>query len=152
MFVLRSAGLTLLVYALFSAAFGLNGQELPWFIAAVLLSIGGIALLAAKPWSRIVVLSSTFAAVVVGAISQIRTAQQFQISLESATVSWALWSALWLATAYIGSRYLSDQGAVREDVRISGPKDTEHQGRGFHQSAKPPRLSRGLVRRKGQGE
>lgn len=115
MFVLRSAGLTLLVYALFSAAFGLNAKELPWFIAAVLLAIGGIALWLAKPWSRIVVLSSTVAAVMVGAISQIRTAQQFQISLESATLSWALWSALWLATAYIGTRYLSDQGAIRDD-------------------------------------
>lgn len=116
MFVLRAAGSTLLVYALFNAAFGLNRQELPWVISAVLLAIGGMALLVAQPWSRIVVLSSAAAAAVVGAISQFRTAQDVDISLESATVAWALWSALWLATAYIGSKYLSDKGVVLEEL------------------------------------
>ena len=81
MFVLRAAGSTLLVYALFNAAFGLNRQELPWLISAVLLTIGGVALLAAQPWSRIVVLSSAAAAAAVGAISQFRTAQDVDISL-----------------------------------------------------------------------
>lgn len=112
MFVLRAAGCTLLVYALFNAAFGLNRQELPWILAAILLAIGGLALLAARPWSRIVVLAAAAAAAAVGAISQFRTAQDVQVSLESATVAWALWSALWLATAYIGSKYLSDRGPV----------------------------------------
>jgi hypothetical protein len=114
MFVLRAAGCTLLVYALFNAAFGLNRQELPWLLAAVLLTIGGLALLAARSWSRLVVLASAAAAAVVGAISQFRTAQDIEISLESATVAWALWSALWLATAYIGARYLTDEGVVSE--------------------------------------
>ena len=45
MFVLRAAGATLLIYALFNAAFGLNRQELPWLMSAVLLTIGGFALL-----------------------------------------------------------------------------------------------------------
>ena len=112
MFVLRAAGCTLLVYALFNAAFGLNRQELPWILAAILLAIGGLAVLAARPWSRIVVLAAAAAAAAVGAISQFRTAQDVQVSLESATVAWALWSALWLATAYIGSKYLSDRGPV----------------------------------------
>lgn len=112
MFVLRAAGCTLLVYALFNAAFGLNRQELPWILAAILLAIGGLALLSARPWSRIVVLAAAAAAAAVGAISQFRTAYDVHVSLESATVAWALWSALWLATAYIGSKYLSDQGAV----------------------------------------
>ncbi len=116
MFVLRAAGSTLLVYALFNAAFGLNRQELPWLLSAVLLTIGGLALLAAQPWSRIVVLSSAAAAAVVGAISQFRTAQDVNLSLESATVAWSLWSALWLATAYVGSKYLSDQGLVPEEL------------------------------------
>lgn len=116
MFVLRAAGSTLLVYAVFNAAFGLNRQELPWVISAVLLAIGGIALLVAQPWSRIVVLSSAAAAAAVGAISQFRTAQDVEISLESATVAWALWSALWLATAYIGSKYLSDKGVVVDEL------------------------------------
>jgi hypothetical protein len=116
MFVLRAAGSTLLVYALFNAAFGLNRQELPWLLSAVLLTIGGIALLAAQPWSRIVVLSSAAAAALVGAISQFRTAQDVDLSLESATVAWSLWSALWLATAYVGSKYLSDKGVVLEDL------------------------------------
>ena len=116
MFVLRAAGSTLLVYALFNAAFGLNRQELPWLISAVLLTIGGVALLAAQPWSRIVVLSSAAAAAAVGAISQFRTAQDVDISLESATVAWSLWSALWLATAYIGTKYLSDKGVVLEEL------------------------------------
>lgn len=116
MFVLRAAGTTLLVYALFNAAFGLNRQELPWLLSAVLLSIGGVALLAAQSWSRIVVLSSAAAAAIVGAISQFRTAQDVHLSVESATVAWSLWSALWLATAYVGSKYLSDQGALLEDL------------------------------------
>lgn len=116
MFVLRAAGSTLLVYALFNAAFGLNRQELPWVISAVLLLIGGAALLLARPWSRVVVLASAAAAAAVGAISQFRTAQDVQISLESATVAWTLWSALWLATAYIGSKYLSDKGVLVEQL------------------------------------
>lgn len=116
MFVLRAAGSTLLIYALFNAAFGLNRQELPWMISAVLLMIGGIALLVAQPWSRVVVLASAAAAAAVGAISQFRTAQDVDISLESATVAWALWSALWLATAFIGSKYLSDKGVVLREL------------------------------------
>jgi hypothetical protein len=119
MFVLRAAGATLLIYALFNAAFGLNRQELPWLISAVLLAIGGLALLTAQSWSRIVVLSSAAAAAAVGAISQFRTAQDVHISLESATVAWSLWSALWLATAYIGSKYLSDKGVVLEELQAS---------------------------------
>ena len=115
MFVPRTAGSTLLIYALFNAAFGLNRQELPWLISAVLLAIGGVALLVAGPWSRTVVLSSAAAAAAVGAISQFRTAQDVSLSLEAATVAWSLWSALWLATAYIGSRYLSDRDPS-EDV------------------------------------
>ncbi len=114
MFVLRAAGCTLLVYALFNAAFGLNRQELPWLLAAILLAIGGLALLAARPWSRIVVLASAAAAAAVGAISQLRTAHDAHFDLETATVAWALWSALWLATAYIGSRYLSSEGGAAE--------------------------------------
>ena len=116
MFVLRAAGSTLLIYALFNAAFGLNRQELPWLMSAVLLTIGGIALLVAQPWSRIVVLASAAAAAAVGAISQYRTAHDVEISLESATVAWTLWSALWLATAYIGTKYLSDKGVVVEEL------------------------------------
>lgn len=116
MFVLRAAGLTLLIYAVFNAAFGLNRQELPWVMSAVLLTIGGLALLLAQPWSRIVVLASAAAAAAVGAISQFRTAQDVNISLESATVAWTLWSALWLATAYIGSKYLSDKGVALAEL------------------------------------
>jgi len=112
MFVLRAAGSTLLIYAVFNAAFGLNRQELPWLLSGILLTIGGLALLLAQPWSRIVVLASAAAAAAVGAISQYRTANDVDISLESATVAWALWSALWLATAYIGTRYLSDRGVA----------------------------------------
>jgi len=117
MFVLRAAGSTLLIYALFNAAFGLNRQELPWLISAALLTIGGIALVVAQPWSRVVVLASAAAAAAVGAISQFRTAQDVSISLESATVAWSLWSALWLATAYIGTKYLSDEGVLLDELR-----------------------------------
>lgn len=116
MFVLRAAGSTLLIYALFNAAFGLNRQELPWLLSAVLLTIAGFALLMAQPWSRIVVLSSAVAAAIVGAISQFRTALDVHLSLESATVAWSLWSALWLATAYIGTKYLTDKGVAAEDL------------------------------------
>jgi hypothetical protein len=116
MFVLRAAGSTLLIYALFNAAFGLNRQELPWMISAVLLLIGGIALFVAQPWSRVVVLAAAAAAAAVGAISQVRTAQTVDVSLESATVAWTLWSALWLATAYVGAKYLTDKGVVVDEL------------------------------------
>lgn len=114
MFMLRAAGSMLLIYALFNAAIGLNRQELPSLISAILLAIGGIALILAQPWSRIVLLTTAVAAAVIGAISQVRMAQDGSIRFEDAVVTWALWSALWLVTAYIGSRYLSDRGIVRE--------------------------------------
>lgn len=133
MFVLRAAGSTLLIYALFNAAFGLNRQELPWLISAALLTIAGIALVLAQPWSRVVVLASAAAAAAVGAISQFRTAQDVSISLESATVAWSLWSALWLATAYIGTKYLSDEGVDLDQLE-------ETQFRSSTRSVKAPAL------------
>ena len=62
------------------------------------------------------VLSSAVAAAIVGAISQFRTAVDVDLSLESATVAWSLWSALWLATAYIGTKYLTDKGVALEEL------------------------------------
>lgn len=121
MLVLRAAGSTLLIYALFNAAFGLNRQELPWLFSAILLAIGGLALIVAQPWSRVVVLAAAAAAAAVGAISQYRTAQDVDVSVESATVAWALWSALWLATAYIGTKYLSDAGVVLDEPQDAEP-------------------------------
>ncbi|MGZ9100187.1 MAG: hypothetical protein ACXW3O_10825 [Brevundimonas sp.] len=117
MFALRAAGSTLMVYALFNAAFGLNRQEAPWLLSAVLLAISGFALLVARPWSRVVVLSSAVAAAIVGAISQFRTAVDVHLPTETATVAWALWSTLWLATAYIGSKYLSEDGVQERQAR-----------------------------------
>ena len=122
MFMLRAAGSMLLIYALFNAAVGLNRQELPLLISAFLLAIGGIALILAQPWSRIVLLATAVAAAVIGAISQVRMAQDGSIRFEDAVVAWALWSALWLVTAYIGSRYLSDPGIVREGQPGGAPK------------------------------
>lgn len=61
-FMLRAAGSMLLIYPLFNAAFGLNRHELPWLISAFLLAIGGIVLVVAQPWSRIVVLAAAVAA------------------------------------------------------------------------------------------
>ena len=110
------------IYALLNAAVGLNRQELPLLISAFLLAIGGIALILAQPWSRIVLLATAVAAAFIGAISQARMAQDWSIRFEDAVVAWALWSALWLVTAYIGSRYLSDRGIVLEERPGGAPQ------------------------------
>ena len=31
-------------------------------------------------------------------------------------MAWSLWSALWLATAYIGTKYLMDKGVALEEL------------------------------------
>jgi hypothetical protein len=108
MFMPRATGLILLLYGLFHAAMGLMENELPWLMTAVLLGIGGAALVVAQPWSRLVVYAAALAAAAVGLISQVSAAAQTGVDIPLAIVIWALWTSLWLAVAYVGGRYLPD--------------------------------------------
>lgn len=108
LFAPRAAGATLLVYALFNAAFGLNRDELPWLISAGLLAIASLALIFAWRGARLIVLATALTAAVVGWFSQLRAANEVHLGTEDATLAWALWAVLWLATAHIGARYLPD--------------------------------------------
>ena len=136
MFMLRAAGSMLLIYALFNAAFGLNRQELAWLISAFLLAIGGIALILAQPWSRIVVLATAVTAAVIGAISQVRMAQDGSIRFEDAVVAWALWSALCSALAKSVSRSCASKISSRRrsrwrDTLKPGTRSTEMKRRSW---------------------
>ena len=108
MFMPRATGLILLLYGLFHAAMGLLQDEAPWMMTAILLGIGGAALLLARPWSRTVVYAAALAAAAVGLISQVSAAAQTGVDIPLAIVIWALWTSLWLAVAYVGGRYLPD--------------------------------------------
>lgn len=106
MFMPRATGLILLFYGVFHLAMGLGQGELPWLMTAVLLGIGGAALLLVQPWSRKVVYATALAAAAVGLISQVSTASQAGVNVPLAIVIWSLWTSLWLAVAYVGARYL----------------------------------------------
>ncbi|HYC75832.1 MAG TPA: hypothetical protein VEC04_13405 [Brevundimonas sp.] len=119
MFMPRATGLILLFYGIFHASMGAVQGELPWLIAAVLLGIGGTALLLERPWSRTVVYASALSAAAVGLISQVASASQAGVDIPLAIVIWALWTSLWLAVAYVGARYLPD-GRDGEDPILAG--------------------------------
>ena len=108
MFMLRASGATLLTFAVFNLAFGLNGQSVGWLVSALLLMVAGIALIRPMRLSRVIVYGAALSAAFVGAISQILSAQAAHTDLAAAGGAWALWSAIWLTTAYIGARYLPD--------------------------------------------
>lgn len=114
MFMPRATGLILLLYGLFHAAMGLLQNELPWLMTAILLGIGGAALLLGRPWSRVVVYATALAAAAVGLISQVSAAAETGVDIPLAIVIWALWTSLWLAVAYVGGRYLPDSEAPPE--------------------------------------
>ena len=112
MFMPRATGLILLFYGAFHLAMGLSQGELPWLMTAVLLGIGGTALLLIRPWSRKVVYATALAAAAVGLISQVREASGAGIDIPLAIVIWALWTSLWLAVAYVGVRYMPDDDSA----------------------------------------
>ena len=114
MFMLRASGATLLLFAAFNLAFGLNGAAIGWLISALLLMVAGIALVQPRRLSRVIVYAAALSAAVIGAVSQILNAQATQTDLAAAGGAWALWSAIWLTTAYIGTKYLPEGPGVRE--------------------------------------
>ncbi|HEY0053193.1 MAG TPA: hypothetical protein VGB49_07275, partial [Caulobacteraceae bacterium] len=89
MFMLRSAGATLFVFAVFNAAFGLNavakGDRIGWLLSACLLLGAAVALVMARPWSRVAVYSAAIGAAVLGAVSQISTAAATNTDMTAAT-------------------------------------------------------------------
>jgi hypothetical protein len=104
----RATGVILLLYSGFHMILGLWVPEFPWLLTGVLLIIGGGALIAARPWSRVVVYAAALAAAAVGLIGQVREAIGAQTDIPLAVVVWGLWTSLWLAVAYLGARYLPD--------------------------------------------
>lgn len=106
MFMPRAAGAILLAYALFNAALGLNRHEPAWLLSAVLLAVAGGALLLARANARLLVFAAAGAAAGIGVIGQVDAAMQAHGSIPAAVAAWALWSSLWLVTAWVGARYL----------------------------------------------
>ncbi|MCS6625502.1 hypothetical protein N0B44_21550 [Roseibacterium beibuensis] len=112
----RATGLILLFYGVFHLAMGLAQRELPWLMTAILLGIGGAALLLVRPWSRTMVYAAALAAAAVGLISQVSAAAGAGVDIPLAIVIWALWTSLWLAVAYVGVRYLPDGRTAPEPL------------------------------------
>ena len=99
-------GVILLLYSGFHMTMGLWVPQFPWLLTGVLLIIGAVALLACRPWSRVVVYATALAAAAVGLIGQVDAAGAADADVPLAVVIWSLWTSLWLAVAYVGGRYL----------------------------------------------
>ena len=106
MFLPRATGVILLVYSAFHMTLGLWVPQFPWLLTGALLIIGGVALLAVRPWSRVVVYAAALAAAAVGLIGQVDAAGAADADVSLAIIIWSLWTSLWLAVAYVGGRYL----------------------------------------------
>ena len=114
MFLPRATGVILLLYSGFHMTLGLWVPQFPWLLTGVLLIIGAIALIACRPWSRVVVYAAALAAAAVGLIGQVDAANTAETDIPLAVVIWALWTSLWLAVAYVGGRYLPDGRSAQE--------------------------------------
>jgi hypothetical protein len=108
MFLPRATGVILLLYSGFHMTLGLWVPQFPWLLTGVLLIVGAVALLACRPWSRLVVYAAAVAAAVVGLIGQVSAAGTAHTDIPLAVIIWSLWTSLWLAVAYVGGRYLPD--------------------------------------------
>ncbi|NJC42557.1 amino acid transporter [Brevundimonas alba] len=116
MFLPRATGVILLLYSGFHMTLGLWVPQFPWLLTGVLLIVGAIALLACRPWSRIVVYAAAVAAAAVGLIGQVSAAGTANADVSLAVVIWTLWTSLWLAVAYVGARYLPDPDFTPSDA------------------------------------
>ena len=108
MFLPRATGLLLLLYSGFHMTLGLWVPQFPWLLTGILLVVGAVALLACRPWSRVVVYAAAVAAAAVGLVGQVAAAGTAHTDIPLAVVIWTLWTSLWLAVAYVGGRYLPD--------------------------------------------
>jgi hypothetical protein len=104
----RATGVILLLYSCFHMVIGMWVPQFPWLLTGCLLVIGSVALLACRPWSRIVVYATALAAAAVGLIGQVDAAGDASTDIPLAVVMWALWTSLWLAVSYLGARFLPD--------------------------------------------
>jgi hypothetical protein len=116
MLVARATGVILLLYSGFHMAIGLWVPEFPWLLTGVLLVVGAAALLACRPWSRVVVYAAALAAAGVGLIGQVDAASAARADIPLAVIIWSLWTSLWLAVAYLGGRYLPGPGPAPWDA------------------------------------
>lgn len=112
MFLPRATGVLLLLYSGFHMAIGMWVPQFPWLLTGILLVIGAAALLACRPWSRLVVYAAALAAAAVGLIGQVDAAGAAHTDIPLAVVMWGLWTSLWLAVAYLGARYLPDPDSI----------------------------------------
>lgn len=120
MLVARATGVILLLYSGFHMAIGLWVPEFPWLLTGVLLIVGAAALLACRPWSRLVVYAAALAAAGVGLIGQVDAASAARADIPLAVLIWSLWTSLWLAVAYLGGRYLPGPGFAPGDAAWAG--------------------------------
>ncbi len=115
MFLPRATGVLLLLYSGFHMTIGLWVPQFPWLLTGALLIIGAAALIACRPWSRVVVYAAALAAAAVGLIGQVDAAGAANADIPLAVVIWSLWTSLWLAVAYVGGRYLPGVDGVPND-------------------------------------
>ena len=115
MFLPRATGVILLLYSGFHMTLGLWVPQFPWLLTGILLIIGAVALLAGRPWSRIVVYATALAAAAIGLIGQVDAAGTAETDVPLAVVIWSLWISLWLAVAYVGARYLPGADSASTD-------------------------------------
>jgi len=108
----RATGVILLLYSGFHMTLGLWVPQFPWLLTGVSLIVGAIALIACRPWSKLVIYAAAAAAAAVGLIGQVNAAQSAHTDVPLAVVIWSLWTSLWLAVAYVGARYLPDPEAA----------------------------------------
>lgn len=102
----RAVGTLMVAYAGLMAVMGMIQVEPAWVVSGGLLLVGGGAMLIPRPHSRLVVFSTAVSAAGVGAVGQVQAALAAGSSLTTATMAWLMWSALWLACAYVGAHYL----------------------------------------------
>ena len=115
MFLPRATGVILLLYSGFHMTLGLWVPQFPWLLTGILLIIGAVALLAGRPWSRIVVYATALAAAAIGLIGQVDAAGTAETDVPLAVGIWSLWTSLWLAVAYVGARYLPGADSASTD-------------------------------------
>lgn len=108
MFLPRATGVILLLYSGFHMVIGMWVPQFPWLLTGSLLVIGAAALLACRPWSRVVVYATALAAAAVGLIGQVDAAGDAGTDIPLSVVMWGLWTSLWLGVSYLGALYLPD--------------------------------------------
>ena len=121
MFLPRATGVILLLYSVFHMVIGMWVPQFPWLLTGSQLVIGAVALIACRPWSRVVVYATALAAAAVGLIGQVGAAGTSGADIPLAVVMWGLWTSLWLGVSYLGALYLPDPDSASGILWLGRP-------------------------------